>query len=56
MRSSRPSNLAELDVLDEVLAEHQAERAHLAQQYADRVARASYEAKLTQPAVRGSRS
>jgi hypothetical protein len=39
---------AELALLDEVLAAQHAEQARLAQQYADRVARAEYEARLAQ--------
>ncbi|HET8626796.1 MAG TPA: recombinase family protein [Thermomicrobiales bacterium] len=39
---------AELDVLDDVLAAQAAERARLAQQHADQVARAEYEARLAQ--------
>jgi hypothetical protein len=39
---------AELDLLDEVLAERRAERARLLQQHADQVARATYEARLAQ--------
>ena len=39
---------AELDLLDEVLAAQAAERARLAQQHADQVARAEYEARLAQ--------
>ena len=39
---------AELDLLDEVLAAQQTGRARLAQQYADQVARAEYEARLAQ--------
>jgi DNA invertase Pin-like site-specific DNA recombinase len=39
---------AELDVLEEVLAEQQSEHARVAQQYADRTARAMYEARLAQ--------
>jgi len=39
---------AELDLLDEVLAAHQADDARLAQQYTDRLVRAEYEARLAQ--------
>lgn len=39
---------AELDVLEDVLAKQQTERARVGQQYADRVARATYEARLAQ--------
>lgn len=39
---------AELAVLDEVLATQRAEHARLAQQYADQVTRAAYEARLAQ--------
>jgi DNA invertase Pin-like site-specific DNA recombinase len=39
---------AELDLLDEVLAAQQADRARLAQQHAERVTRAEYEARLAQ--------
>jgi hypothetical protein len=39
---------AELDLLDELLAEQQAEQARLVQQHADQVARATYEARLAQ--------
>ena len=39
---------AELDLLDAVLAAQEADRARLAQQYADQVARAEYEARLAQ--------
>jgi DNA invertase Pin-like site-specific DNA recombinase len=39
---------AELDLLDEVLAAQQADHARLAQQYADQVTRAEYEARLAQ--------
>jgi hypothetical protein len=39
---------AELDLLDEVLAAQRADRARLAQQHADQVARAEYEARLAQ--------
>src|SRR5215218_9754619 len=39
---------AELDLLDEVLAAREADRARLAQQYADQVTRAEYEARLAQ--------
>jgi len=39
---------AELDLRDAVLAAQQADRARLAQQYADQVARAEYEARLAQ--------
>jgi hypothetical protein len=39
---------AELDLLEEVLAAEQADRARLAQQYADRVQRAEYEARLAE--------
>ena len=39
---------AELDLLDEVLAAQQADRARLVQQHADQVARAEYEARLAQ--------
>jgi DNA invertase Pin-like site-specific DNA recombinase len=37
---------AELDLLDEVLAERRADRDRIAQQHADRVARAAYEVRL----------
>jgi DNA invertase Pin-like site-specific DNA recombinase len=39
---------AELDLLDAVLAAQEADRARLAQQYTDQVARAEYEARLAQ--------
>jgi DNA invertase Pin-like site-specific DNA recombinase len=39
---------AELDLLEEVLAAEQADRARVAQQYADRVRRAEYEAHLAE--------
>lgn len=39
---------AELDLLDEVLAQRRADRARRAQQYADQVAQAAYEARLAQ--------
>jgi hypothetical protein len=39
---------AELDLLDEVLAAQQADHTRLAQQYADRIARAEYEARLVE--------
>jgi len=37
---------AELDLLDEVLAERRADRERVARQHADRVARAAYEVRL----------
>jgi len=39
---------AELDLLEEVLAAQRADYAHVVQQYADRVTRAEYEARLAQ--------
>ncbi len=39
---------AELDLLDAVLAQRRADQARLAQQYADRIAQADYEARLAQ--------